>query len=145
MGRHVLRYNYYRVKDCTAARHQTSTEAPASKTPSCEMENAQSTLDMRLNQNNNNNNKKQNSSEESKWASKLIGSGSPRSSEVEEEVVHRLGDGMHSVHQVGHLLLRPDQSRPNVAIHHIPHTKAPSLVLAEFDSPSTAFLAGKPV
>ena len=40
MGRHVLRYK--------AARHKTSTEAPASKTPSCEMENTQSTLDMLL-------------------------------------------------------------------------------------------------
>ena len=40
MGRHVLRYK--------AARHKTSTEEPASKTPSCEMENTQSTLDMLL-------------------------------------------------------------------------------------------------
>ena len=40
----MLRYNCYRVKDC--ARHKTSTEAPASKTPSCEVENTHSTLDM---------------------------------------------------------------------------------------------------
>ena len=29
MGRHVFRYNYYRVKDCSAARHKTGTEAHA--------------------------------------------------------------------------------------------------------------------